>query len=182
MSRVPLLQFRTATSEDIPALVELVTTAYRGEASRAGWTTEADLLDGTRIVPEVLADDLARPDSRVLIGEDRSSGELVACAHLEAVEKAAYFGMFAVLPDCQGAGAGRALLAEAERVSRDELKRHRIRMTVIDVRHELIAWYERRGYRKTGESHPFPYGDTRFGTPKRDDLQFTVLEKTLSGD
>ncbi|RKR07326.1 ribosomal protein S18 acetylase RimI-like enzyme [Kushneria sinocarnis] len=179
MSRVPLLQFRHATPEDIPALVELVTTAYRGEASRAGWTHEADLLDGTRIMPEMLAEDLARPHALVLIGEDRGSGEPVACAHLEGIDGHAHFGMFAVLPECQRHGVGRALLAEAERLARDELACRDMNMTVIDVRHELIAWYERRGYQQTGETRPFPHDDPRFGTPRRDDLQFAVLEKPL---
>ena len=82
-------------------------------------------------------------------------------------------------PEAQGNGTGRALLAEAERVARDEWHARMMRMTVIDVRTELIAWYERRGYRRTGEYRPFPYGDARFGIPKRDDLRFEWLVKDL---
>ena len=171
------LHYRDATVDDIPALVRLVTSAYRGEASRAGWTTEADLLDGERIDPAVLRADIERPRSRVLVAE--RDGVPVACAHVAVEGDAGYFGMFAVRPDLQGGGMGHALLAEAERVVRDEWALPTLRMTVIDVRGELIAWYERRGYHRTGIVKPFPYGDTRFGIPRRDDLRFEVLEKTF---
>ena len=171
------LHYRDATVDDIPALVRLVTSAYRGEASRAGWTTEADLLDGERIDPAVLRADIERPRSRVLVAE--RDGVPVACAHVAVEGDAGYFGMFAVRPDLQGSGMGHALLAEAERVVRDEWSLPALRMTVIDARGELIAWYERRGYHRTGIVKPFPYGDTRFGIPRRDDLRFEVLEKTF---
>lgn len=171
------LSFRFATPDDIPMLVALVTRAYRGDASRAGWTTEADLLDGERIAPEVLAEDLRRPGSRVLVAEDR--GQAVACAHVALEGDAAYFGMFAVSPQLQGRGIGDRVLLEAERIAREELAQARMRMTVIDRRAELIDWYLRRGYRRTGVTKPFPYGDTRFGIPRRDDLRFEVLEKAL---
>ena len=171
------LHYRDATVDDIPALVRLVTSAYRGEASRAGWTTEADLLDGERIDPAVLRADIERPRSRVLLAE--RDGVPVACAHVAVEGDAGYFGMFAVRPDLQGGGMGHALLAEAERVVRDEWALPTLRMTVIDARGELIAWYERRGYHRTGIVKPFPYGDTRFGIPRRDDLRFEVLEKTF---
>ena len=107
------LHYRDATVDDIPALVRLVTSAYRGEASRAGWTTEADLLDGERIDPAVLRADIERPRSRVLVAE--RDGVPVACAHVAVEGDAGYFGMFAVRPDLQGGGMGHALLAEAER-------------------------------------------------------------------
>ena len=169
--------FRPATDDDIPALVALVTSAYRGEASRAGWTTEADLLDGARIDPEVLRSDLARPRSQVLVAEDADG--LSACAHVADDGDAGYFGMFAVPPRLQGQGLGARLLAECERVAGAQWGLPAMRMTVIDVRDELIAWYERRGYRRTGILKPFPYGDERFGIPLRDDLRFEVLEKPL---
>ena len=169
--------FRNATPADIDALVALVTSAYRGDSSRAGWTTEADLLDGNRIDPEVLRADLERPRSRVLLVE--ADDGLHACAHVANEDGAGYFGMFAVRPGLQGGGLGKQLLAECERIARDEWQLPVMRMTVIDVRAELIAFYERRGYRRTGEFKPFPYGDTRFGQPKRDDLRFEVLEKPL---
>lgn len=169
--------FRAATPADIPAIVELVTSAYRGDTSRQGWTTEADLLDGARVDPEVLLHDIERPDSLVLLAE--RDGELLACAHVAIEDDAGYFGMFAVGPALQGGGVGKAVIAEAERIARDTWKLPAMRMTVIDVRAELIAFYERRGYARTGIRKPFPYGDERFGVPKRDDLRFEVLEKTL---
>ena len=169
--------FRSATLADIDAIVALVTSAYRGDASRAGWTTEADLLDGNRIDPEVLRADLARPRSRVLLVE--ADDGLHACAHVADEDGAGYFGMFAVRPGLQGAGLGKRLLAECESIVGDEWGLPVMRMTVIDVRDELIAFYQRRGYRRTGQFKPFPYGDARFGQPKRDDLRFEVLEKPL---
>ena len=171
------IAFRAATAGDVAALVPLVTSAYRGETSRAGWTTEADLLDGNRIVPEVLLEDIARPRSRILLAErDRVP---IGCAHVEARGDTGYFGMFAVVPTLQRSGLGGAILAEAERIAGEEWRLPRMRMTVIDLRTELIAWYERRGYRRTGETLPFPATDPRFGLPKRDDLRFAVLEKEL---
>ncbi|RRN54236.1 N-acetyltransferase [Pseudoxanthomonas sp. SGNA-20] len=171
------LTFRHATHADIPAIVELVTSAYRGESSRKGWTTEADLLDGPRIDPDVLATDLARPRSIVLLAE--RGGALLACAHVAEEDGAGYFGMFAVRPELQGGGLGKAVLAEAERIAREDWDLPVMRMTVIDVRDSLIAYYGRRGYRRTGIHKPFPYGDERFGIPLRDDLRFEVLEKPL---
>ena len=171
------LQFRNALHDDIDAIVALVEGSYRGDASRAGWTTEADLLDGMRIDAERVRDDLERDDSLVLLGEH--DGELLACANLCIEGGAGYFGMFSVVPGLQGGGIGKQLLAEAERIARDELRVPVMRMTVIDIRDELIAFYERRGYHRTGIHKPFPYGDARFGIPRRDDLRFEILEKDL---
>ena len=180
---MPDLAFRSATLADVDALVALVTSAYRGDASRAGWTTEADLLDGNRIHPDVLRADIGRQRSRILLAEriDPGTGdaELLACAHVATEDGAGYFGMFAVRPGLQGGGIGRAVLAEAERIAREEWRLPAMRMTVIDLREELIVWYQRRGYRRTGIRKPFPATDPRFGIPKRDDLRFEVLEKEL---
>ncbi|MFC0152861.1 GNAT family N-acetyltransferase [Xanthomonas dyei] len=171
--------FRTATVDDIDALVQLVTSAYRGDSSRVGWTTEADILDGARIDPAVLRQDILRERSLVLLVEQ--DGRLLACAHIADDGGAGYFGMFAVDPSLQGSGIGKTLLAEAERIVDAAWKLPVMRMTVIDVRNELIAFYERRGYRRTGLLKPFPYGDERFGVPLRQDLRFEVLEKSLDG-
>ena len=171
------LHFRAARLDDLAALVDLVTSAYRGDASRAGWTTEADFLDGNRIDAEVLRADIERPRSRVLLAE--RDGQLLACAHVSEDDGAGYFGMFSVVPGLQGGGIGKQVLAECERIAREDWRLPAMRMTVIDIRDELIAFYERRGYRRTGILKPFPYGDERFGLPQRDDLRFEVLEKTL---
>ena len=171
------LSFRNATVADVDVLVPLVTSAYRGETSRAGWTTEADFLDGNRIDADVLRADIARPRSRVVLAE--RDGALLACAHVAEEDGHGYFGMFAVVPGLQGGGIGKALLAECERIAREDWRLPDMRMTVIDIRDELIAFYERRGYHRTGVFKPFPHGDERFGVPKRDDLRFEVLEKPL---
>ena len=173
------LAFRAATDADIPALVALVTSAYRGDVSKQGWTTEADMLDGQRIDPEVLARDIGRARSRILVAE--RAGEMLACAHVAEEDGAGYFGMFSVRPDLQGGGVGKAMLAEAERIAREEWQLPTMHMTVIDIRDELIAFYERRGYARTGIKKPFPYGDERYGIPKREDLRFEILEKPLTG-
>ena len=175
------LSFRPATLADIPAVIALVTSAYRGDVSRQGWTTEADLLDGQRIEAEVLRQDIERPRSQVILAEraDAEGMLLLACVHVAADDGAGYLGMFSVRPDGQGRGVGKQVLREAERFARQDLQLPAMRMTVIDVRDELIAFYERRGYHRTGIIKPFPYGDQRFGIPKRDDLRFEVLEKTF---
>ena len=112
------LQFRAATAADIDALVALVTSAYRGDASRQGWTTEADMLDGQRIDPEVLRHDIERPHSLVVVAEQ--DGVLLACAHVAEEDGAGYFGMFSVKPDLQGGGIGKRMMAETERIVRDD--------------------------------------------------------------
>ena len=176
-----LLRFRTAAPADADAIVALTESAYRGDASRVGWTTEADLLDGQRTDAREVSELIARGDVKVLLAE--RGGRLLASCVVERLsdERAGdgYFGMFSVRPEAQGTGTGRALLAEAERIARDEWHCLAMRMTVIDVRAELIAWYERRGYRRTGEYKPFPYGDPRFGIPRRNDLRFEWLVKPL---
>jgi ribosomal protein S18 acetylase RimI-like enzyme len=172
------LRFRTATQADTDAIVALVESAYRGDASRAGWTTEADFLDGRRTGADDIEAVLARPQSRLLLAE--RNGTLIACAHVAVEDGAGYFGMFSVDPQQQGGGIGKAVLAEAERIAREDWGMAHMRMTVIDIRDELIAFYERRGYRRTGVKKPFPYGDERFGLPKRDDLRFEILEKVLA--
>lgn len=171
------LSFREATEADVDALVALVESAYRGDDSRAGWTTEADILEGRRTDPEGVAAVVASPGSKLLAVE--SEGRLVACCQLEHRGAHAYFGMFAVSPVLQGAGLGKVVMAEAERVAHEAWGVREMHMTVISLREELIAWYERRGYRRTGTMSPFPYGDERFGVPLRDDLRFELLVKEI---
>lgn len=172
------LNFRVADEQDVPALVALIESAYRGDASRAGWTTEADLLEGQRTDADGVGAVVKDPDSRMLVAECGS--RVVACCRLERREGHAYFGMFAVRPDLQGSGLGNAVLAEAERRVRAEWQAPAMHMTVITQREDLIAWYERRGYVRTGTMSPFPYGDERFGVPQRPDLAFELLVKQLS--
>ena len=179
---MPAFRFRYADEPDAPVIAELVESGYRGERSRAGWTTEADLLDGQRIdVAGVLAV-IRDPASRVLLAEREGEGgvRLLGCAQLERKPGYAYFGMFAVQPSLQNGGIGRAVLAEAERIVREDWALPSMRMSVIVQRAELIAWYERRGYTRSGEYLPFPYGDERFGKPRRDDLRFEILVKRLA--
>lgn len=170
-------KFRHAVHADIPAIVALVESTYRGEASRAGWTTEADLLGGRRTDADDVRACLERSRSIVLLAE--REGTLGACAHVAVEDGAGYFGMFSVATTFQGAGLGKRVLAEAERIVREDWALTVMRMTVIDVRTELLAYYERRGYVRTGITKPFPYGDERFGLPKREDLAFEVLVKKL---
>lgn len=163
---------------DVPGVVALVESGYRGEVSRGGWTTEADLLGGQRTDEDDVRSCIERDRSCVLLAVQ--GDQIVACAHVTVEDDAGYFGMFSVAPKLQRAGVGKAVLAEAERIAREDWGLAVMRMTVIDVRDELIAFYERRGYHRTGTKKPFPYGDERFGIPKRDDLRFEVLEKRLT--
>jgi ribosomal protein S18 acetylase RimI-like enzyme len=171
----------------VPAVVELVESAYRGEKSRAGWTTEAELLGGQRTDPEEVAALVKDPAAtlRLALGPvlstsagSESADALIGCVLVRSEREHAYVGMFAVRPTLQSRGLGSALLVEAERIAR-ERGALRVRMTVIEQRTELLAWYTRRGYGATGQTEPFPYGNPRFGLPKRDDLRFLVLEKEL---
>lgn len=171
------LTYRDATAADTDAIVALVESAYRGDTSRTGWTTEADLIDGQRTDRQGVLDVIEAPDSRLLAVE--RDGELIACCQLEHRAPAAYFGMFAVRPGLQGDGLGRRIIADAERIACETWGVREMQMTVITLREELIAWYERRGYRRTGKLTPFPYGDERYGLPQRPDLKFELLVKPL---
>ena len=168
---------RPAVEADCVALSLFVNSGYRGEASKAGWTTEADLLDGQRVDADGLRDAIGRRGSVVLLHE--LAGEIVACVALERRSGDCHLGMLTVSPTRQSSGLGRALLAAAERYAREEFGATRMSMSVIVQRPELIAWYERRGYRRTSRFEPFPYGDERFGLPRRPDLRFEILEKPL---
>ena len=165
---------------DVGDIVALVESAFRGEASRAGWTTEADLLDGRRTGADEIEAIIADPGQRILLLRD-VAGELIASVVLRRDGDCAWLGMLAIQPVLQGRGTGRAMLAAAEEWVADLWEARHMRMTVIAQRTELIAWYERCGYRRTGETAPFYYGDPRFGLPRRDDLYFVVLEKALTG-
>jgi ribosomal protein S18 acetylase RimI-like enzyme len=165
-----------ATDADIPAIVALVNLAYRGSE---GWTPET-LIAGQRTDEATLRADLAAaPHARLLLHHDDTDGTLLGTVWLEPEDDGRwYLGMLAVRPDLQERQLGRLILAGAERIARAEGARS-MRMTVINLRHALIAWYERRGYTLTGETRPFPYGDARFGIPLRDDLHFVILAKSL---
>ena len=172
------LDVRTAVSADAPGLAALVNSAYRGESSKAGWTTEADMLGGQRVDAERIVEMVERAGSAVLVHP--AHGEPIACVHLERTGDDCYLGMLTIQPTAQRGGLGRRLLAAAERWAVQEWSSKMMHMTVIAQRTELIAWYERRGYERTGKRRPFPYDDPRFGLPLRDDLVFEVLRKPLS--
>jgi GNAT superfamily N-acetyltransferase len=172
------LTTRPATVADAPALVALVNSAYRGESSRAGWTTEADLLDGQRIDVERLTEVIATPGNVMLV--HAPDHEPVACVHLERTGEDCYLGLLTVRPVIQGTGLGRQLLEAAERWAIESWSSQSMHLGVLVQRSELIAWYERNGYGRTGIHKPFPYGDERFGLPRRADLAFEVLRKRLS--
>lgn len=202
MNSAQPIVFRNATLADVSAVVELVESAYRGAGSRAGWTTEADLLDGQRTdeieireiisgahslirlaqQPNAIEHDPQQTEARARMPQHAltPTSSIVACVRVENAGDAGYIGMVSVRPTLQAAGIGRQLLQEAERVIRDELGLSRARMTVIAQRETLISWYQRRGYSLTGKCEKFPYGEPRAGTPRRDDLYFEVLEKTLT--
>jgi GNAT superfamily N-acetyltransferase len=172
------LTMRVATVADAPGLTALVNSAYRGDSSRRGWTTEADLLDGQRIDLHGLTEKIVATGNIVLIHEQ--DHRPVACVHLERCGNICHVGMVTIEPSLQGLGLGRLMLETAERWAVEQWSSQSMDMLVIAQRAELIAWYERRGYSRTGERRAFPYGDERFGLPRRADLAFEVLYKRLS--
>ena len=160
---------------DVPELNNLVNTAYRGETSKKGWTTESHLLEGLRIDEETLRGYFDDPNIIILKNTDEG-GEINGCVYLETRLPKLYVGMFSVSPLLQGKGIGRELLLAAETYARN-LNCHTLTMTVISARHELISWYERRGYRITGEILPF-HVDEKFGVAKQH-IELAVLEKSI---
>lgn len=170
---------RPATAADADAVVALAQSAYRGDASRAGWTTEAELLDGPRTDAPMVRDLIAADGSVVLVADDAvRPGSLLACCHLERRGDATYLGLFAVRPDTQGQGVGATMLAAAEAHARGWGAR-RLELTVLNHRPELVAWYARVGFALTGDTVPFPYGDERYGIPRRPDLVLQAMTKEL---
>ena len=177
MGQGETMHLQPATADDLPPLHALVESAYRGTSARRGWSHEADLLEGRRTDMAALAAMLDDPKQHLLVFRDND--RLRACVALtDKGAGLAYLGMLTVDPQQQAAGLGRLILAAAEDHAA-AFGARQVEMTVIAQRAELIAWYQRRGYALTGEQRPFPHGDPRFGLPKRDDLVFVVLEKTL---
>jgi GNAT superfamily N-acetyltransferase len=173
-----MITTRPATSGDVVDLNALIARAYRGDASRVGWTHEADLLDGQRTDVEALSEMIGDPNDVILLAFDRET--LVGCVLVERQDnESAYLGLLSVEPARQAAGIGRLLVDAAEREAVSRFGARRMKMTVIRQRVDLIPWYERRGYALTGETAPFPLDDERIGIPKRRDLEFVVLAKSL---
>ncbi|MGE5519149.1 MAG: GNAT family N-acetyltransferase [Candidatus Dadabacteria bacterium] len=164
-----------ATSTDVPQLVNLVNSAYRGERSRKGWTSEADLLDGIRTDIEAMEEMLQLKNAVILKYVDESQ-KIAGCVYLQKEREKLYLGMLTVNPTIQGKGIGKKLLQSSENYAKEN-DCSSIIMTVISVREELIRWYESKGYYNTGEKKPFP-DDPRFGIPKQP-LQFIVMKKDL---
>jgi ribosomal protein S18 acetylase RimI-like enzyme len=169
---------RAATPADIPALLALVESGFRGDSAKRGWTHEADLLGGQRTDAAALAEMIADPKQTLLLLDE--GGALIGCVSVtDKGDSRAYLGMLTVNPDLQGAGLGRKLVDGAQSFARETLGARVMEMTVIKQRQELIAWYLRRGYADTGREEPFPLDDPRFGLPKTRDLVFVVLAKPL---
>jgi GNAT superfamily N-acetyltransferase len=175
----PAFSVQKAGAADIPALVALINSAYRGESSRRGWTTEEHLVGGQRTDASSIARMIDTPGQLILAL--RMDGALCGCVSLEEIAaRSCYLGLLTVRPDLQAAGIGRRLLAAAEAWAAQHFGSRHVEMTVVELRTELIAWYQRRGYQLTGEIRPFPYEDQRFGLPKRDDLRFVVLRRRIA--
>lgn len=171
---------RTARPEDAARLLPLIEGAYRGEGSRRGWTTEADLLGGQRVDLAMLAEILVDPAQSILMAFD--GDDLIGSVLIADRGGTGYLGMLAVDPTRQAGGVGKALVQAAERELAGRFGLGRVEMQVFWQRAELINWYERMGYRRTGETRPFPMDNPRMGLPLRDDLWFEVLARDLAGE
>jgi ribosomal protein S18 acetylase RimI-like enzyme len=169
-----------AVEADYAAIIDLANVAFRGTGVLASWNSEADFIEGQRLNESLLREDLAaKPDAQLLTYRDDPNGALLGTVWLEPKEDDVwYLSLLTVRPDLQNRQVGRTLLAAAEDYTKKRGAR-RIRLSVVNVRKTLIAWYERRGYLSTGETQPFPYDDERFGRPLRDDLRFVLLEKDV---
>lgn len=174
----PDMTMRTASGQDLPALHQLVESAYRGDSAKRGWTHEADLLGGQRTDLESLQDIMADPNQVILLAIDGAT--IAGCVQLVRVKQGlAYLGLLTVDPDRQTGGLGKKLLSASELYVSENWQAQAIEMTVIRQRADLIAYYERRGYALTGECRPFPLDDPRYGLPKTSELEFVVLRKQI---
>lgn len=168
--------FRTARPDESGIIARLINAAYRGDTSRAGWTTEADLLDGRRTDEAEVRGLIEGDESIMLLCLD--GDEIVGTVHLQREGDVAHLGLFVVEPSLQGRGIGKHFLEEAEGLVRDRWGSRKMTMWVISVRDELIAFYERRGYLRTGQRKPFPA--VALSTPLVPGLDFEVLVKDLT--
>lgn len=168
----------SATPDDLEDLNALVNSAYRGEVSRQGWTTEADFLEGQRVDLGMLEEQLRAGAILCLRDDDL----LIGCVALQygpgPDSSDAHLAMLTVRPGAQASGLGRLLLERGEAHAHRRGAR-RVILEVLQPRTSLMEWYERRGYRRTGRTRPFPYGDKRYGLPQRDDLHFVEFEKEI---
>ncbi len=165
-----------ATIEDVSGLNALINSAYRGESSKKGWTTEANILEGLRTTEDELIETIQNPKNTIL--KFTENGKIIGCVLLTNKAPQLYLGMLTVSPELQNSGVGKKLLAEADTHALS-LGLHKIVMTVISVREELIAWYKRHGYLDTGVRAPFPVSDVHISIAEQP-LEFMVLEKTLN--
>ncbi len=170
------MQISSAQIEDIPALVALINSAYRGEASKKGWTTEADLLEGELRTDAATLAEIINKSGATILKYKNDNNAVTGSVYLEKQERGLYLGMLSVSPLQQAGGVGKQLMKAAEKYA-EENNCPCIFMNVISVRHELIAWYERLGYQKTGEMKPLSV-DTRFGIPTQP-LEFAIMEKKV---
>lgn len=172
------LRARVGGIVDLPGVLRLVEAAYRGPGDPAAWTTESHLLGGQRTDPAAVRELMVSVRDVVLVAGDHRDPE--ACCTVGTRDDGVQLGMFAVRPTHQGGGIGGAMLATAERHAVDRWGARTLHLRVIAQRGTLIAWYERRGYARTGETMAFPYGDERFGVPRREDLHFVGLRRDLA--
>lgn len=164
-----------ASLDDVAEVAALIELAYRGPEAAKGWTSEAALLTGPRSSPAEIAQLIGDPDSRFVTA--RRGDRLIGCALIQKRGDGAYFGMFAIQPGEQGTGLGKTMMAQCEMAARELWGARHLKLTVISLRDKLIAWYERRGFRQTGEREPFPF-DSATGA-LRTDFDLIVLEKPL---
>jgi ribosomal protein S18 acetylase RimI-like enzyme len=174
---LPTSSISTATAADVPALAALINRAYRGAASLQGWTTEDHLLDGPRISEAALRDMLDAPLATLLTYRGDTTAALTGCVYLQQQGAQLYLGTLAVAPEAQAQGVGQQLLAAAERYAQQR-GCTTLKITVLSARTELLAWYERHGYVRTGAAEPFP-ATTAFGRP-RQPLTLLELTKTVA--
>lgn len=168
-----------AEKRDAGQIAALINSAYRGESSQQGWTTEADLLAGLRTETEEILRLISSDDSMFLLC--KAEAELIGSVHLQKQGEQVCLGMLAVSPLLQGRGIGKQLLLAAEQAAQQTWGVSKSVMSVISCRNELIAFYERRGYRRTGASKAFPV-NPELWTPKVADLRLEILEKVLSAN
>ena len=164
-----------AITEDVSSLNKLINSAYRGESSKKGWTTEANLLEGSRTTEAELTEILEDQKNTMLKFTENNA--IIGCVLLIEKEHQLYLGMLTVSPELQNSGVGKKLLQQAE-IHALALGLTKIIMTVISVREELIAWYISKGYLDTGAKEPFPASDVHIPISK-EPLEFIVLEKRI---
>lgn len=175
------IQLNIAKLEHRDHLLNLINAAYRTSDTHS-WTNESTLVSGSRISVEMLTTLIEQSQNlntkdclyvATVHDPETKLENILGCIAVTKFENTIEIGTFAVQPNLQNSGIGKQILTVLESLMiRNHPNVNSFRMWVLDLRIELINFYQRRGYVLTGQSESYPI-DAGVGKPLKD---LNVLE------